>query len=161
MILWIWNWQSLVSYNFSHFKFLYNVLNLKLVVAGFIYYFASRVSVVKFQMWNLLMLVSHKYQYFWIWNSPLLVSCNISHSLTVWRTQPCNTISPSSQEMPLQKIPNENDPTFEQLILKHEHGLVGTLKHEEIERRGFIDFFFCTTLRKVSSTSSVQCTMSP
>ena len=49
--------------------------------------------------------------------------------------------------MPLQKIPNENDPTFEQRILKHEHGLVGTLKHEEIERRGFIEqsgstFFF-------------------
>ena len=41
--------------------------------------------------------------------------------------------------MPLQKIPNENDPTFEQRILKHEHGLVGTLKHEEIERRGFIE----------------------
>ena len=38
--------------------------------------------------------------------------------------------------MPLQKIPNENDPTFEQQILKHEYGLVGTLKHE---RRRFIE----------------------
>ena len=153
-------WCRLIFHIFS-FCIMFWIWNLLLL--GFFY----TISHSEFVLWNFKCETCwcwfHVSIIFLIWNSLLLVSCNISHSLTVWRTQSCNTISPSSQEISLQKIPSENDPTFEQRILKHEHGLVGTLKHEQLERRGFIERieFFCTTLRKVSSTSSVQCTMSP